>query len=152
MANKNRAPVADEESLLRAIFAPSFFAEDGFLSPSAFQLVIMQDGTRETGISVIRPAISGWEKFLERIKNRPRDPQDAFLGTIILIAGIVRNIHIKTKKEIKIEIIPTRRACHAEIQLYIDGQIVEAGSTAPEYLSFINHLAQMGRNQIKYPA
>lgn len=152
MPEKDHTLVADEETLLRAVYSPSFFDEDGFLSPSAFQLVILPNGELETGISVIRPIFTGWEKFLERIKKKPRDPQDEFCGIVSLIAGIVRNIHIKTKKQIMIEIIPTKKEYHAEIQLYIDGQIVKAGSTAPEYLSFLNQLAQMGSGQIKYSA
>lgn len=151
MADKKLTPVNDDETLLRAIYSPSFFDEEGYLSPSAFQLAIIK-GEPETGISVVRPAIPGWDKFLEWLKDKPRDRQDVFHGTVRLIAGLVRAINIKTKKEIAIEIQPTGKNYHAEIQLYIDGQIVEAGSTAPEYLSFLNHLAQMGRDQIKHPA
>lgn len=145
-------PVDDNETLLRAIYSPSFFDEDGFLSPSAFELVKQASGDPETGISVIRPAIKGYEKFLDRRKVSPRTPGDVFYCTVELIAKIVRGITLKSSKEILIEIIPTSSNYHAEIKLYINGELVKAGCYEPEYLSFLRHLVDMVQDQIKKPA
>lgn len=150
--SKKTTPVEDNETLLRAIYSPSFFDEDGFLSPSAFELVIQKSGDPETGISVIRPAITGYEKFLGRIKNSSRTEGDEFCCTVELIAKIVRGITLKSSKEILIEIIPTRRNYHAEIRLQIDGNLVQAGCQEPEYLLFLRRLVDLVQHQIKRPA
>lgn len=148
----NTTEVDDDEALLRAIYSPSFFDEDGFLSSSAFELIVQPSGNSESGISVIRPAIEGYEQFLQWIKDRPRVEGDVFTGTVELIAKLVRGIRLKTPRTIQIEIIPTRRKCHAEIRLMIDGNLVKAGSHEPEYLLFLRHLVDMVQDQIKRPA
>ena len=150
--SQNTEKVEDDEILLRAIYSPSFFDEDGSLSPSAFELVVQSSGDPETGISVIRPVIEGYERFLQWIKDRPREKEDVFSGTVALIAKLVRDIRLKTTRTIQIEIIPTRRKCHAEIRLIIDGILVKAGCHEPEYLSFLRHLVDMVQDQIKLPA
>ena len=81
-----------------------------------------------------------------------RTEGDVFAGTVELIAKLVREIRLRTTKDIQIDIIPTRRKCHAEIQLQIDGNLVQAGSYEPEYLSFLRHLVDMVQDQIKKPA
>lgn len=144
--------VDDNETLLRAIYAPSFFDEDGFLSPTAFELVVQKSGKPETGISVIRPAIKGYEKLLGRIKNFPRMKDDVFFCTVELIAKIVRSIELKSAKDIHIDIIPTRNMCHAEIQLHINGVLVDANCREPEYLLFLRRLVDLVQEQIKKPA
>ena len=150
--SRKTTPVDDNETLLRAIYSPSFFDEDGFLSSSAFEMVVQKSGDPETGISVIRPAIKGYEKFLDRRKESPRTAGDVFCCTVELIAQIVRGITLKSTREILIEIIPTSSNYHAEIQLHIDGDLVQAGSYEPEYLSFLRHLVDMVQDQIKKPA
>ncbi len=150
--SKQTTPVDDNETLLRAIYSPSFFDEDGFLSPSAFELVIQKSGDPEKGISVIRPAIAGYEKFLSRIKKKTRTEGDVFLCTVELIAKIVKGITLKSSREILIDIIPTRRNYHAEIRLYIDDKLVQAGCQEPEYLLFLRRLVDLVQDQIKRPA
>lgn len=151
--SKKNTPVDENETLLRAIYSPSFFDEDGFLSPSAFELHIQsKSGEPETGISVIRPAIKGYEKFLGRLKNHPRKETDVFNCTVELIAKIVRGITLKSSKEILIEITPTSSNYHAEIRLHIDGKLVQAGCQEPEYLLFLRRLVDLVQDQIKRPA
>ncbi|MBQ6279388.1 MAG: hypothetical protein IJK68_06675 [Muribaculaceae bacterium] len=151
--SKQTTPVDDNETLLRAIFSPSFFDEDGFLSPSAFELQIQsKSGEPETGISVIRPAIKGHKKFLKWLEDNPREKTDDYCGTVELIAKIVRNIKLKTTKDIQIEIVPTSSNYHAEIKLYIEGNLIQAGCCEPEYLSFLRHLVNMVQDQIKRTA
>ncbi len=150
--SRKTTPVDDNETLLRAIYSPSFFDEDGFLSSSAFEMVVQKSGDPETGISVIRPAIKGYEEFLDKIKNLVRTEGDVFTGTVELIAKLVREIRLRTTKDIQIDIIPTRRKCHAEIQLQINGELVQAGCYEPEYLSFLRHLVDMVQDQIRKPA
>ena len=146
-------PVDDNETLLRAIYSPSFFDEDGFLSPSAFELQIQsKSGEPETGISVIRPAIKGYKKFLEWLGDNPREKTDDYCGTVELIAKIVRNIKLKTTKDIQIDIVPTSSNYHAEIILKIDNELVDAHCRAPEYLLFLRRLVDLVQDQIKRPA
>lgn len=153
MPKRNKTtPVDDNETLLRAIYSPSFFDEEGFLSSSAFELQIQSSGKPETGISVIRPAIKRYKKFLEWLKEHPREKTDDYCGTVKLIAKIVRNIKLKTTKDIQIEIVPTSSNYHAEIKLYIEGNLVQAGCYEPEYLSFLMHLVDLVQDQIKLPA
>lgn len=145
--------IEDGETLLRAIYSPSFFDSDGTLSPSAFELVVQESGKSESGISVVRQGIDGYIDFIHKIAQRPRKDGDTFVKTVSMIAKIVRDIQLKTRKSIMIQIVQTGRyLCHAEIRLYIDNVLVKAGNRSPEYLSFLRHLVLLVQDQVKRPA
>ena len=117
--------VADEESVARLVFTPSFFV-DGRLGPTAFALCNNLKSGPETDISVLRM----WycDVISKDVYGRihPRTQGDALSGYArLLVSGIRAICSPNATDRIKVDVLGSGgQSYHAGIQMRINDQLV----------------------------
>ena len=143
--------LSGDEVVTRALFTPSFFEEDGSLSPSAFHLHNLRNGP-EKDISVLRKAVEGYEKRLADLANNPpRKKDDVFCGTAELLTQDIKDIKIQSSNQTGVIVSSKHKNnVHASIYFCLNNTIIDArtSNTRIEFLAFASKLASMAKVDI----
>ena len=142
--------LSGDEVVTRALFTPSFFEEDGSLSPAAFHLHNLGQGP-EKDISVLRKAVEGYEEKLAGIANNPREKDDVFCGTAELLTQDIKDIKIQSSNQTGVIVSSKHKNnVHASIYFCLNNTIIDArtSNTRIEFLAFASKLASMAKVDI----
>ena len=139
--------LSGDEVVTRALFTPSFFEEDGSLSPAAFHLHKLGNGP-EKDISVLRKAVEGYEEKLAGIAKNPREKSDVFCGTAELLTQDIRDIKIQSHNQTGVIVSSKHKNnVHASIYFCLNNTIVDArtSNNRIEFLAFASKLASIAK-------
>lgn len=139
--------LSGDEVVTRALFTPSFFEEDGSLSPAAFHLHNLPNGP-EKDISVLRKTVEGYEERLASIANNPREENDVFCGTAELLTQDIKEIKIPSPNQTGVIVSSTRKNnVHASIYFCLNNTIVDArtSNSRIEFLAFARKLVSIAQ-------
>ena len=140
--------LSGDEVVVRGLFTPSFFEEDGSLSPAAFHLHNLGRGP-EKDISVFRKAIEGYEKRLAKLANStPREENDVFCGTAELLTQDIKDIETTSPNQTEIIVSSSHKDNpHASIFFYLSGKIIDSrtSNSSIEFLAFAQKLVSIAK-------
>lgn len=139
-----------EEIVVRILFTPSFFEEDGSLSPAAFHLHDLDKGP-EKDISVLRKVCSTYQEKHDEIARKPRNPHDTYCGDAVFKVQDIRDIKIPSNNQTGVIVSSSSRTnVHASVYFIINNNIIDSvrSRNSIEFMLFASKLASIAKVKI----
>lgn len=144
--------VEDKEHFARNIYNPRNVDDSGVLKPYFISLRTFQDGTQECGVSGQIYERAGEDNIVENgisfIRKKNGVPTERYIGYALANVGEIRS---KANNADRIDVVLTESdiKAHAEIQFFVEGELLRGKSRNSHYLKYCDNLKELFSKDVR---
>lgn len=138
--------VQDCEHYVRNVYCPRNVDESGILKDTFISLRTFNNNVKEDGVSGQILERAGEEEIFangeQHIRKRKEKPTERYVGYACAEVGNIRSL-AEDEDVIDVVLTESEIVAHAEIQFYIDGELLQGVNRNSRYLKYCDELKEL---------